>query len=164
MQCESNIPRSGNVDYKCATPLAESKSQETKFTYLSLDPEEPELLSEMLDVLDFIADGGGDPQKVGESQRKRYADEGVVDEIIGLYEEARASRHSSSLRSISLTALPARYEASQIRTQINGTQKEIGQLKKVCHQPELGTSPKPWPDSGNRPNKTQRNHWHEKQN
>lgn len=46
----------------------------------------------MLDVLDFIADRGGDPQKVRESQKRRYADEGIVDEVIALYEDARASR------------------------------------------------------------------------
>lgn len=45
----------------------------------------------MLDVLDFVTDRGGDPQKVRESQRRRYADEGVVDEVIALYEDARAS-------------------------------------------------------------------------
>jgi seryl-tRNA synthetase len=45
----------------------------------------------MLDVLDFIADRGGDPQKVRESQRRRCADEGIVDEVIALYEDARAS-------------------------------------------------------------------------
>ncbi len=45
----------------------------------------------MLDVLDFVADRGGEPQKVRESQRRRYADEGVVDEVIALNEDARAS-------------------------------------------------------------------------
>jgi seryl-tRNA synthetase len=45
----------------------------------------------MLDVLDFIADRGGDAQKVRESQRRRYADEGIVDEVIALYEDARTS-------------------------------------------------------------------------
>ena len=45
----------------------------------------------MLDFLDFIADRGGDPQKVRESQRRRYADEGAVDEVITLFEDARAS-------------------------------------------------------------------------
>lgn len=34
-----------------------------------------------------------------------------------------------------LTQIPAKYEASQVRTQMNGVQKEIGQLKKVCYDP-----------------------------
>ena len=50
----------------------------------------------MLDVLDFITDRGGDPQKVRESQRRRYADEGIVDEVIALYEDARASTERCS--------------------------------------------------------------------
>ncbi len=35
---------------------------------------------------------------------------------------------------------PARYEASQVRTQINSVQKEIGQLKKVCYDPVSDSS------------------------
>lgn len=69
----------------------------------------------MLDVIDFIADRGGDPKKVKESQRKRHAPEGVVDEVIALYEDARKTR----------------YEASQIGSKINEVQKEIGKLKKA---------------------------------
>jgi hypothetical protein len=43
----------------------------------------------MLDIADFIADRGGDPNKVKESQRRRYAPEEAVDEVIALYEDAR---------------------------------------------------------------------------
>ena len=43
----------------------------------------------MLDLADFISDRGGDPNKIKESQRKRYAPESVVDEVLSLYEEAR---------------------------------------------------------------------------
>jgi len=43
----------------------------------------------MLDILDFIAEKGGDPNKIKESQRKRYAPEEAVDEVIALYEDAR---------------------------------------------------------------------------
>ena len=43
----------------------------------------------MLDVFDFIAEKGGDPKKVQESQRRRYAPEGAVEEIQVLYEDAR---------------------------------------------------------------------------
>ena len=87
----------------------------------------------MLDVLDFIADRGGDPEKVRESQRRRYTPEGVVDEVIALYEEARKSikKPSSIIASMLLTYSSARYEAQQIGTRINTVQKEIGQMKKV---------------------------------
>ena len=56
----------------------------------------------MLDLLDFISERGGDPKKVRESQRRRHADEGAVDEIITLYEDARRSK--SSAPSCSMTA------------------------------------------------------------
>ncbi|KAK2765895.1 Cytosolic seryl-tRNA synthetase [Arachnomyces sp. PD_36] len=68
----------------------------------------------MLDLLDFITERGGDPKKVKESQQRRHADEGAVDEVIALYEHARRTR----------------YEASQIGTKINAVQKEIGKKKK----------------------------------
>ena len=50
----------------------------------------------MLDVLDFIADRGGNPEKVRESQRKRFAPESVVDEVIQLWQDARKSEWKSS--------------------------------------------------------------------
>lgn len=62
----------------------------------------------MLDLADFISDRGGDPNKIKESQRKRYAPESVVDEVLSLYEEARRgmlcllyNRYSHSKRLIS---------------------------------------------------------------
>jgi hypothetical protein len=45
----------------------------------------------MLDVLDFIKERGGDPDKVRASQRKRFAPESVVDEVIELWQDARRS-------------------------------------------------------------------------
>jgi seryl-tRNA synthetase len=48
----------------------------------------------MLDVLDFIVERGGNPEKVRESQRKRYAPESVVDEVIELWQDARKSESS----------------------------------------------------------------------
>lgn len=45
----------------------------------------------MLDVLDFIADKGGNPQRIRESQKRRYAPEEAVDEVIALYEDHRKS-------------------------------------------------------------------------
>ena len=46
----------------------------------------------MLDLNDFIAERGGNPNKIKESQRKRFAPEEAVDEVIALYEEARKGR------------------------------------------------------------------------
>lgn len=43
----------------------------------------------MLDITDFVTDRGGNPNKIKESQRKRFAPESAVDEVITLYEEAR---------------------------------------------------------------------------
>lgn len=45
----------------------------------------------MIDILDFIVEKGGNPQKIKESQRKRYAPEEAVDEVIALYEDHRKS-------------------------------------------------------------------------
>lgn len=45
----------------------------------------------MLDVQDFITDRDGDPEKVRLSQRRRFAPEGVVDEVIALFEDHRRS-------------------------------------------------------------------------
>lgn len=45
----------------------------------------------MLDVQDFITDRGGDPKKLRENQRRRNAPEGVVDEIIALFDDHRRS-------------------------------------------------------------------------
>ncbi|KAL9102937.1 MAG: hypothetical protein Q9163_001963 [Psora crenata] len=69
----------------------------------------------MLDVLDFIEAKGGEPTKVKESQRRRYAPEGVVEEIQSLYEDARRTR----------------YAASQVKQKINVVQKEIQTKRKA---------------------------------
>ncbi len=45
----------------------------------------------MLDIADFIAERGGNPEKIKESQRRRYAPVEVVDEVIALYEDHRKS-------------------------------------------------------------------------
>lgn len=68
----------------------------------------------MIDLFDFVTDRGGDPKKIKESQRRRYAPEEAVDEVIAMYEEARR----------------ARYEVSQINSELNALQKEIGKRKK----------------------------------
>lgn len=43
----------------------------------------------MLDVNDFVADRGGDLNKIRESQRRRFAPESVVEEVLELFEAAR---------------------------------------------------------------------------
>ncbi|KAL8843092.1 MAG: hypothetical protein Q9170_000222 [Blastenia crenularia] len=69
----------------------------------------------MLDVVDFIKERGGNPNQIRESQRRRHASEEVVDEVIALYEDHRKTK----------------YEAQQIGSKINATQKEIGAKKKA---------------------------------
>ena len=49
----------------------------------------------MLDVIDFIVERGGNPERVRESQRRRHASEEAVDEVIALYEDHRKSRLST---------------------------------------------------------------------
>ena len=49
-----------------------------------------------LDILDFVAEKGGNPQTIKESQRRRFAPEEVVDEVIALYEDHRKSNFSLS--------------------------------------------------------------------
>lgn len=48
----------------------------------------------MIDVVDFIAERGGDPEKIRESQRRRYANVEIVDEIIALFDDHRKSEHA----------------------------------------------------------------------
>ncbi|KAI0592979.1 seryl-tRNA synthetase [Biscogniauxia sp. FL1348] len=69
----------------------------------------------MLDVLDFIAERGGNPEKIRESQRRRYASVEVVDEIIKEWEDHRKTN----------------YAASQINTKMNDLNKQIGAKKKA---------------------------------
>lgn len=45
----------------------------------------------MIDPNDFITERGGDPNKIRESQRRRHADEKVVDEVIEMFEDHRKS-------------------------------------------------------------------------
>lgn len=52
----------------------------------------------MLDVNDFIAERGGNPEKIRESQRRRFANVEVVDEIIALFEDHRRSKHFLLIR------------------------------------------------------------------
>lgn len=69
----------------------------------------------MLDIFDFVVEKGGNPEKIKESQRRRYAPEEAVDEVIALYEDHRRTQ----------------YEASMLNTKINEVQKQIGAKKKA---------------------------------
>ncbi|EFY91507.1 putative serine-tRNA ligase, cytosolic [Metarhizium acridum CQMa 102] len=69
----------------------------------------------MLDVIDFITERGGDPEKIRESQRRRSANVDVVDEIIALFEDHRRTQ----------------YSATQVNSKINDVQKQIGAKKKA---------------------------------
>ncbi|KAL8996766.1 MAG: hypothetical protein Q9169_003789 [Polycauliona sp. 2 TL-2023] len=86
----------------------------------------------MLDVVDFIEERGGDPKKIKESQRRRFAPEEAVDEVIALYEDHRKSAPFDDWRNISFAKVhTAKYEAQQIGSKINATQKAIGARKKA---------------------------------
>lgn len=43
----------------------------------------------MLDVIDFIKERGGNPEAIRESQRRRFESVDVVDEVIALWEDHR---------------------------------------------------------------------------
>lgn len=73
-----------------------------------------------LDILDFIKDRGGDPEKIRKSQRDRHAPEEVVDEVIALYEDHRKSeKHAFCLGRLLITGklhmMPHRSEQRSTR-------------------------------------------------
>lgn len=74
----------------------------------------------MLDITDFIAERGGDPQRIRESQQRRGESVEIVDEIIHMFEDHRKTN----------------YGATQIGSKINDTQKEIGKKKKAKEDAE----------------------------
>ncbi|MCJ1329921.1 Cytosolic seryl-tRNA synthetase [Thelotrema lepadinum] len=69
----------------------------------------------MLDLLDFQEEKGGDLKKLRESQKRRYAPQPIIDDIVALFEDHKKTK----------------YAATQIGSKINGKQKEIGQKKKA---------------------------------
>lgn len=88
----------------------------------------------MLDLSDFVTERGGNPNKIKESQRKRFAPEGVVDEVYTLYEEARRGIipiYRAMTRETNWFSHAARYEVMKIGSELNATLKEIGKKKKV---------------------------------
>ncbi|KAI0202013.1 seryl-tRNA synthetase [Astrocystis sublimbata] len=68
----------------------------------------------MLDITDFIASRGGDPEKIRQSQKKRNASTEIVDEIISLWETHRTTQ----------------YAATQIAAEMKTVQAEIAPRKK----------------------------------
>ena len=74
----------------------------------------------MLDITDFIAERGGDLERIRESQRRRGEPVELVDEIINMFEDHRKTN----------------YAATQIGSKINDKQKEIGKKKKAKEDAE----------------------------
>lgn len=59
----------------------------------------------MLDVVDFIIERGGNPEKIRESQRRRYANVEIVDEIIAVFEDHRKSEPADCSLNLALDGL-----------------------------------------------------------
>ena len=76
--------------------------------------------STMLDITDFIAERGGDPERIRESQRRRGEPVEIVDEIIQMFEDHRKTN----------------YGVTKIGSKVNDTQKEIGKKKKAKEDAE----------------------------
>ncbi|KAF4475438.1 Serine--tRNA ligase [Colletotrichum fructicola Nara gc5] len=92
-------------------PKGEAANGNTPSDFPSQPHRKPHI---MLDLQDFIKERGGDPEKIRESQRRRHAPIEAVDEVIALWEDHRKTQ----------------YAATQIGSDINATQKEIGMKKK----------------------------------
>ncbi|GAX82987.1 hypothetical protein CEUSTIGMA_g10414.t1 [Chlamydomonas eustigma] len=69
----------------------------------------------MLDINLFRTDKGGDPEIVRESQRRRFADVTLVDQVIEIDNEWRK----------------VRYQLDQFQKELNAISKEVGQIKKA---------------------------------
>ncbi|KAJ2494209.1 Cytosolic seryl-tRNA synthetase, partial [Coemansia sp. RSA 2052] len=69
----------------------------------------------MLDINLFIAEKGGNPELIRESERRRNAKPQLVDEIIEQYQDWTS----------------ARFELDEVNRGINAVQKEIGQKMKA---------------------------------
>ena len=87
----------------------------------------------MIDVQDLITSRGGDPEKVRETLRKRFAPPQIVDEVIDLWTDAYQGEMAAALFMFAspLIQYTARYKAMQFGAKINALQKEIGKLKKA---------------------------------
>jgi len=75
----------------------------------------------MLDINDFVKERDGDPAKIRDSQRRRYAPEEAVDEVIAMFEDHRKTQYEAA------TAMGAK---------INKVKKDMGENKKKKGDPE----------------------------
>lgn len=80
----------------------------------------------MLDVNDFITERGGNPERIRESQRKRYANVEIVDEVIADWDDHRRSESGprpcwiwSGSRANVLSVSPLRCNTAQRTDQRN---------------------------------------------
>ncbi|KAF8063832.1 Serine--tRNA ligase [Scenedesmus sp. PABB004] len=69
----------------------------------------------MLDINEFRVEKGGDPERVRESQRRRFADVGLVDKVVQLDADWRN----------------ARFALDQVKKEFNALNKQIGELRKA---------------------------------
>ena len=89
--------------------------------------------------LAMYAEKGGNPELVRESQRRRFADPGLVDRVIELDAKWRDGKpggvRDKVLKSRDLAAercaLAAQYKVERQRTEFNALNKQIGNLRKV---------------------------------
>ncbi|KAI9790375.1 MAG: Cytosolic seryl-tRNA synthetase [Peltula sp. TS41687] len=84
----------------------------------------------MLDVLDFITERGGEPEKIRESQRRRYAPVEVVDEVIALYEDHRKSKLAKEDAS-ALLQKKAELEKEKKAAEEAAAEKEAAMSRKI---------------------------------
>lgn len=103
----------------------------------------------MLDINLFRSDKGNDPERVRESQRRRFASVELVDEIIELDKEWRQRTFSSpnekalisslfpnlSLLTLSLSLISVQFELSNLQKDFNRINKEVARLKIVSFFP-----------------------------
>lgn len=75
----------------------------------------------MLDINDFIKERGGNPDKIKDSQRRRYTSEQIIDEIVEAYEDYRRAQYTAT------TEIGA--SINKLQTQINLIKKDDGDLR-----------------------------------
>jgi seryl-tRNA synthetase len=83
----------------------------------------------VLDIKLFRDEQGGDSESIRKSQRERFKDERLVDEVIELDKQWRQSRLSIFTHLIKLFL--ALFRADQLKRQKNLTSKTIGEKMKV---------------------------------
>lgn len=94
----------------------------------------------MLDILLFREDKGGNPELVRESQRKRYANVEVVDEIVSLDKIWREKQHLLDNLRKDINALnteigkkkKAKEDADELIARVPGLKQQIAQTEKEC--------------------------------